>query len=409
MPSTRSQRGQGTVEYVAIIALVALVLAAAVAGAAGLGPGIGNAVVGQIRHALCVVAGRACEEQVAARPCVMRTARDERRESVSLGFVQLGAGRVVLRERLSDGTLRLTVLHRGRAGVTAGFGSSTRVRVGGVEVDVGAHAQGTVAGLVGGGQVFEVRTAAQADAIVRRLRAEGSPTLDAVRRLVRRGGGTPAADATLAEGGFDAGVDFELSAGEAKAGASGGGENVLGRRVDRRTGETTWYLRLDRELPVFADALLGDASGELDGDALLSVTTDRQGHATELAALVGGHARAGASVETGASATASTARWEAEARVGLDDPEVAAALRAWRSSPASGEAVLGLGRALRDRARIDVRRYAREASSDGDGVDAGLGVRAGVEWGSDREATRLLSAVTRPPGGLWERRLDCAG
>ena len=109
-------------------------LAAAVAGAAGLGPGIGNAVVGQVRHALCIVAGRACEEQVAERPCVVRTARDERRESVSLGFVRLGAGRVVLRERLSDGTLRLTVLHRGRAGVTAGFGSSTRVRVGGVEV-----------------------------------------------------------------------------------------------------------------------------------------------------------------------------------------------------------------------------------------------------------------------------------
>jgi hypothetical protein len=408
MPSTRSQRGQGTVEYVAIIALVALVLAAAVAGAAAFAPGVGNAVVGQVRHALCIVAGRACEEQVAARPCVMRTARDERRESVSLGFVELGAGRVVLRERLSDGKLRLTVLHRGRAGVTAGFGSSTRVRVGGVEVDVGAHAQGTVAGLVGGGQVFEVRTAAEADAIVRRLRAEGSPTLDAVRRLVRRGG-TPAADATLAEGGFDAGVDLELSAGEAKAGASGGGENVLGRRVDRRTGETTWYLRLDRELPVFADALLGDASGELDGDALLSVTMDREGRPTELAALVGGHARAGAAVETGASATAGTARWEAEARVGLADPEVAAALRAWRSSPASGEAVLGLGRALRDRARIDVRRYAREASSDGDGVDAGMGVRAGVEWGRDREATRLLSAVTRPPGGLWERRLDCAG
>jgi hypothetical protein len=408
MPSTRSQRGQGTVEYVAILTLVALVLAAAVAGAAAFAPGVGNAVVGQVRHALCIVAGRACEEQVAARPCVMRTARDERRESVSLGFVELGAGRVVLRERLSDGKLRLTVLHRGRAGVTAGFGSSTRVRVGGVEVDVGAHAQGTVAGLVGGGQVFEVRTAAEADAIVRRLRAEGSPTLDAVRRLVRRGG-TPAADATLAGGGFDAGVDLELSAGEAKAGASGGGENVLGRRVDRRTGETTWYLRLDRELPVFADALLGDASGELDGDALLSVTMDREGRPTELAALVGGHARAGAAVETGASATAGTARWEAEARVGLADPEVAAALRAWRSSPASGEAVLGLGRALRDRARIDVRRYAREASSDGDGVDAGMGVRAGVEWGRDREATRLLSAVTRPPGGLWERRLDCAG
>jgi len=55
----------------------------------------------------------------------VRMARDERRESVSLGFVQLGAGRVVLRERLSDGTLRLTVLHRGRAGVTAGSPSGS--------------------------------------------------------------------------------------------------------------------------------------------------------------------------------------------------------------------------------------------------------------------------------------------
>ncbi len=409
MPSARSQRGQGTIEYVAIIALVAVVLAAAVAGASVLAPGVANAVVGQVRHALCIVSAHVCAQQVAQRPCVVRTARDERREAVSLGFVEIGSGRVVLRERLSDGTLRLTVLHRGRAGVTAGYGSSTQLRVGGVDIDVGAHARGTIAGLVGAGQVFEVRTAAEADAIVRRLRADGSPTLDAARRLVRRGDRGPAPDATLVEGGLDAGVDFELSAGKAKAGASSGGVNVLGRRVDRRTGETTWYLRLDRELPVFADALLGDASGELDGDALLAVTQDRRGHLVELSALVGGHGQAGASTVTGAGAATGATRWEAEARVGLDDPQVAAALRAWRSSPASGDAVLALGRALRDRARLDVRRYAREASSDRDGLDAGTGVRAGLEWGRDREATRLLSAVTRPPGGLWERRLDCAG
>src|SRR5215210_742342 len=126
--------GQGTVEYVAILALVAVVLAAAVAGAAGLAPGVGNAVVGQVRHALCIVAGRACVEHEAARPCVVRTARDERSETVSVGFVQLGADRLVLRERLSDGTLRLTVLNRGQAGASAGAGSN--VRVGGLDVDV---------------------------------------------------------------------------------------------------------------------------------------------------------------------------------------------------------------------------------------------------------------------------------
>src|SRR5690348_3486430 len=207
MPSARAQSGQGTVEYVAILALVAVVLAAAVAGAAVLAPGVGNAVVGKVRHALCVVTGRRCAELEAARPCVIRTARDERREAVSVGFVQLGSGRIVLRERLSDGMLRLTVLHRGRAGATAGYGTSTHVRVGGVEVEVGAHAQGTIAGLVGGGQVFEVRTAREADDLIRRLRADGSPTLDAVRRVLRGGGDGPHADATLVEGGVDAGID----------------------------------------------------------------------------------------------------------------------------------------------------------------------------------------------------------
>jgi hypothetical protein len=261
---------------------------------------------------------------------------------------------------------------------------------------VGVHAQATVAGLVGGGQVFHVRSGAEADAIVRRLRAEGSPTVSAVRRLLGGGGDAPVPDARLIEGGADARMDVELSTGEAKAGAGIGGENVFGRRVDRRTGETTWYLRLDRNLPAFADAVLGSASGELDGDALLTVTQDRSGRMTELSALVGGRAQA-------------DTRWEAEARVSLDDPQVLAALRAWRASPLSGDAVVGLGRTLHERARLDVRNYARDASSDSDGAAGGAGVRLALELGHSTERTRLRSASTRPPGGLWERRMDCVG
>jgi hypothetical protein len=403
----RSQQGQGTVEYVGVMALVAVVVAAAVAVCAVLAPGVANAVVGQVRHALCIVAGRVCVREDAAAPCVVRTARDERRETVSLGFVRLGAGRVVLRERLSDGTLRLTVLHHGEAGVTAGWGSARTVRVGGTAIEVGAHAQATIAGLVGAGQVFEVRTAAEANAIVRRLRARGSPTVDAVRRLVRGGDGLPEADAGLVEGGVTAALDLSLSGGEASAGVGAGGDTVLGRRVDRRTGETTWYLRLRRSLPAFADALVGGASGELDGDALLAVTADRMGSATALSALVGGRAQAGAQLVTGEEASTGEERWEAEARVSLDDPAVRGALRAWRRSPASLDAVRALGVALRDRARVDVRRYTREASSDSDGGSLGLGPRVGVELSRSREATRLVSAATRPPGGLWERRVDC--
>jgi hypothetical protein len=402
----RTAAGQGTVEYVAVLALVAVVLAASVAGAAGLAPGVGNAVVAQVRHALCVVTGRTCVEHEAARPCVVRTARDERREAVSLGFVHLGTGRVVLRERLSDGTLRLTVLHTARAGASLALGAP-RMKVGGIGMDVGAHAQLTVAALVGSGEVFEVRTAAEADDIIRRLRADGSPTVDAVRRLVRGGDGLPRADARLKEGGVGGGLDLELSAGAARAGVGVGGETVIGRRDDRRTGERTWYLRLDRHLPAFADALLGGASGELQGDALLAVTESRDGRLTELSALVGGSARAGAGIDGGPAVATGDARWEAEARVSLDDPEVLTALRAWQAAPLSGDAAAALGRTLRDRARLDLRRYAREASSDSDGAAGELGVRVGLDLDHDRASTRLVSASTRPPGGLWERRLDC--
>jgi hypothetical protein len=402
-----SQAGQGTVEYVGVMALIAVVVATAVAGCAVLAPGVGNAVVGQVRHALCIVTGRACVREEVAAPCVVRTAREERRETVSLGFVRLGAGRVVLRERLSDGTLRLTVLHRGEAGVTAGWGSARTVRVGGTAIEVGAHAQATIAGLVGAGQVFEVRTAAEADAIVRRLRARGSPAVDVVRRLVRGDDGLPQSDAGLVEGGVTAGLDVSLSGGEASAGVGAGGDTLLGRRKDHRTGETTWYLRLHRSMPAFAEALVGGASGELDGDALLAVTTDRSGRATTLSALVGGRAQAGAQLVSGESASAGGERWEAEARVSLEDPTVRDALRAWRRSPASMKAVRALGTALRDRARLDVRRYVRQASSESDGGSLGLGPRVGVELERAREATRLVSAMSRPPGGLWERRVDC--
>jgi hypothetical protein len=278
-----------------------------------------------------------------------------------------------------------------------------------VGIDVGAHAQATVAGLVGGGQVFEVRTAAEADALVRRLRAGGSPTVDAVRRLFG-GDDEPVGDASLIEGGVDARLDVSLSAGEdAKLGATGGGESVLGRRVDRATGATTWYLRMDRNLPLFAETLLGSGSAELDGDALLAVTQDRDGRWRELSALLGGRAEAGVQVQEGPSARAGGTRWEAQATVGLDDPEVLAALRAWRAAPVSDHAVAGLGRALRDRARLDLRRYAREGTSDSDGVSGGAALRLALERGRSSESTRLVAASTRPPGGLWEQRLDCVG
>ena len=60
MQSLRAERGQATIDYVALVAVVAAVLAAGGAATAIAAPGVANAVLGQVRHALCVVGGGPC-------------------------------------------------------------------------------------------------------------------------------------------------------------------------------------------------------------------------------------------------------------------------------------------------------------------------------------------------------------
>jgi hypothetical protein len=43
----------------------------------------------------------------------------------------------------------------------------------------------------------------------------------------------------------------------------------------------------------------------------------------------------------------------------------------------------------------------------GASAGVGLGVQVGGEVEHTSEHSRLLAAVSRPAGGLWEQRLDC--
>jgi len=105
----RSSRGQATVDYVALVAVVTVLLTAALALAGGAGPGVVNAVSAQVRHALCVVsAGGPCREP-SPSPCTVASTRDARHFAVNLVLVRIDHDRYVLREELSDGTVRLTV------------------------------------------------------------------------------------------------------------------------------------------------------------------------------------------------------------------------------------------------------------------------------------------------------------
>src|SRR5690349_16734557 len=121
MPSLRDDDGQATVDYVAVIAVLALLIGAASAVAAGGAPSITNAVLGQVRRALCVVSGRACpaERQL---PCVVAGDRRAVHTAVSVALLRVDRDRILLRERLSNGKVRLTVTRRSAAGVEGGIG-----------------------------------------------------------------------------------------------------------------------------------------------------------------------------------------------------------------------------------------------------------------------------------------------
>ena len=59
----------------------------------------------------------------------------------------------------------------------------------------------------------------------------------------------------------------------------------------------------------------------------------------------------------------------------------------------------------------DVSPFSEEYNdySTTSGIDVGVseGARLGVEFDHAVDRSRLLSASSRPPAGLWERRFDC--
>jgi len=407
MAKLRCQRGQATVDYVALIALLALLLAAA-ATVANIGAsGVANAVLGQLRAALCIVSGHSC--RVERRACVVRSDRDTTHVAVSIAIVRIDEDRIVLRERMSDRSVRLTVAERDGAGVEAGVGARARVRLGGREFGFEREARGGAQGVFGHGAVYVARNDREADELLRAIRRS--------ERLFGLGGPKPRE--IFAEGGVR-GLG-RLGIGGALGGGSldGIAEAVLGARRDQRSGEVTISLGAGSLGWALLHAVMPGPSGGHEQHADLALKLDRDGRPVELALNASGALGAGATLPAGLAVAlragsafqTSTAmdgrRWELSARVDLRDPSVAAAWEAFRDDPTDRATIRALAEQLRERAILDVRSYA--VSTDSDGVTGGLslGVKLGGELDVTRDRATLLTAATRPPGGLWETRLDC--
>jgi hypothetical protein len=251
----RSERGQATVDYVALLAIGALLFATAAALTAGGAPGVANGVLGQFRHALCVVSGTACPV-AARRPCTVASTRDVRHVAVSLALVRLDDDRIVLRERLSDGTVRLTVAERGGAGVEVGVGGGARLDVRGRSVGLDREARAGVQGVLGHGEVFYAHGEREADALLR------------VLRRPRRGGAGPRAREVFVEGGVRGLGNVDVSGVLALGGQLDGiADAMLGARRDRRSGELQISFGAGGAGAGLVAIVVGPNAGALDGTA----------------------------------------------------------------------------------------------------------------------------------------------
>jgi len=394
----RSESGQATIDYVALIAVVAIVLGLAVGVAPVGAAGIVNAVTGQIRHALCVVGGGPCP-QWRSKPCVVASRRDLHHFSVSLLIVRLDHDRWVLREAMSDGTVRLTVARSGAAGLEGAFGARARVSVNGRRVGAADEARVSALLSLARGTVYVARDEREASAYMRAIR-DGRPP-------------GPAREVF-----YDGGLRALGEAGLGSAWVDGAAGATLGARRDRRTGEVTVGLGAGGSVwGGLTAALLGPAAAT-DGSATVGLTLDRRRRPIELSISAGGTMGGGAlplavakalreAKARGATADMAGRRWELGARLDLRDPLVRETWARVRANPANRAAIGALARTIRDRAHLDVRTYRTDASADGAAVAIAGGVRVGGEYDHAIDRARLLAASSRPPGGLWERRLDC--
>lgn len=397
----RSERGQASVDYVALTAVLGLALGAALGLATGGAAGVVNAVVGQLRHALCIVGGGPCSDP-RARACTVASKRDAHHVAVNIALVRADHDRYVLRERMSDGTVRLTVGRSSAAGVEVGLGGAAKVAFRGRRIGVSDEARAGAQGVLGSGQVFVARDAREADAFMQAIGAGRAPAAarevfvdGGVRGLGRIGVGSSAAGASL-------------------DGLSGA---MIGARRDRRTGETTFVLgQAGSQWGALAVALGGPVALS-DRATTLGLLVDRQRRARELSISSSGTLAGGATLpqplarilghRQDSASRATGRRWEISARLDLLDPAVAAAWARFRRDPASGAAVRAMGEAIAGRAQLDVRAYRAVSSTTGVGAGVSLGIRLGGELEHTIDDSTLLAAASRPPGGLWEPRVDC--
>lgn len=382
------ERGQASLEYVAVAGVVACLLA--LAGAAAGAERIPRAVAAQVERALCLVASGDCPREGAPRPCVRASdARTREQRAAALVF-RLTDGRTVLQQQLSDGTVAVTV-----SDTVAGEGGP-RTSLKGVRL--GAW----VGGRMTAGRRWVVTDAAAARALVARLQRGRLPAGEAARGVARFLLGGGGEDERFAELGTRVEATALLSVLKLRVDGRALAGITEGVRVAPGTGRRTLVLRLARTQVAALTTPLGRAAGGAERDVAVEVTFSRGGQPLEL--LVRRTAEIDGEADVGGFRARGGNLVEAEARLDLADPQLRRLATRLLAEPSVALAG-AVGRRLADSARIDVRLYATDR--DEWRVAGGQKFGVGLETVERSERARLVLAAGREPGHGWARRLDC--
>jgi hypothetical protein len=407
----RSDRGQGTVEYFAVVLLVGLVLGggATAAAATGAGADIATAVPHQVMRALCMVTHGDCERDRA--PCDIASSRESSSWAVGVSVLRIGRSRVLVVDHRSDGKVVVTLTGTWSGGLQATSGTSVRIERGRRRLSLGGSATASAVAELGNAKTWVL--------------PDDERTVNAFVAALRSGGSVRAPDQDVRQ--RDVAIAVSAAGGHAIAGTAtlhGSG----GVRTDRVSGTTTYFFNggADGVLDVsktFAGVSAG-ASGEASATAELTLTVDREGRWVDLAVIVSGDISASARLPTGAGPVADALnvptsggrRWLAEAHLDLNDPgnlaAAHAALDRTRAFPPhpreAAAAIAALARRVDERAIVDVRAYTLDRTGDGFALNVGNGLTAVAgSHDSSTEHTRLIAARTRGLDGQWHGRADC--
>ena len=402
----RSARGQGTVEYLAVVLVLVLVFGGTASVASGAGRDIASAVPREVIRALCIVRGGDCYRDRA--PCDVALTSNSSSWAVTIAVLKVGHDKTVTITRRSDRTYAVMLDTAPVGGVETTLGARGKVSLGKRSFSLGAALTGGVTGSVAHTKTWIV------------------PTREAALRLVadiEKHAPLRTPDVEGHEGKVEAGVDGTSGL---LAGLSGGAHAAVGGgwQSDHKTGNRTYFFAgsvgAEATASVPGTKASGSAEGS-DGDRY-ALTVGPEGRWLDLAVTRTGTLSGKADLPRKLASIADSLdvpaaggrRWVTESHLDLTDAENLAAAKAFvarlkdpRHPGGLAAALAALSRRIEDNAVVDARTYAVDRDARGAEGHTGAELSVGGKYEKSTENTRLIAATTRGIDGEWSDREDC--